>query len=210
MLEGRQFLNDLFKPLCLLRGYSAARNFTGHLEIAKLRPRVTKLGQSNLSRHRPAIGGLDHDLVIDIADQPIFLDANLERIPFSWTVVFRRLVKKHFPAKNIGPLEKCKPQLASGRVKPVVPVLSVTVKDQPGSTCFIIKPHLDGNLVGNLREVACGETEATAGKPLPRTADQEFSATLLPAGPEEGLPVTWINHTDCEPAIDRYRVGFFQ
>src|SRR6478672_8940683 len=97
--------------------------------------------------------------------------------------------REHIPRENVGAFEAGEPQSAIGRVKAVMLVFAVAVKDKAGRARLIVQLDGDGQIEGQPRRLGGGDQQRPTAEAGAESIDNDAASPLLPASAEEGFPL---------------------
>ena len=109
----------------------------GETKVTKTCGRFPKFAKPNLAFDQSLIPEIDNNLFVDRTNDPaVLLQADSQEVPFVGLIGGRIHRPQDGPIKDAGPLETGQAKRTAGRIKPVMSVLAIGVKNQAGRAAF--------------------------------------------------------------------------
>src|SRR5262245_35399937 len=112
------------------------------MEILELGMRRAELRQSELLARDVGCWRFNQQVIVHVAEDLVFLQSHFKRVPIARMIVIAWFLPQHCPGVDVGPFEPAEAQLASTRVKSVMFIFAIAVKDESGGARLVVQ--LDG------------------------------------------------------------------
>ena len=100
--QRRKLVDEFLGCITIFCRYLCRRDLFGNLELLEFRYGLAKLGQPDLSSWQHAVGRLNGQFVVDVAEEFAFLESHFEVVPLAGLIVFGIDFGQDIPLEHVG------------------------------------------------------------------------------------------------------------